>query len=420
MTEGPERTAEHIALPSDIPWSTLKDEELEELVYWLLDSMGAKDLSWRVGGRTANAPDGGRDIEATMYSPDATGVPAPAQWWVEAKGRSSTVEKAAVTHAATNALGHTVDVLTVATNGRFTNPTRDWVEAFNRTHPRPHVQLWDRHELERLVGAHPLVAVRLFPDVLSPEGRLALHVERFWQRRDLMLETDLEFLWEHREIVVQRPGSLLPILISETDHGNLNRRRWLALDLSTVAIAHVLSLSLCNLLALSEIDGRRGLPNDLLVRTASSIVQAALTRMTVDSVINICMNPWQFTDSNLDPSEELMHFFMDPVVDQARYAIARSCTQDCGRVLVDFPEDFRPDDHWKRFFDAGEPEDEDDRYLIIETKDRPCGIGLGSGPEWSCPLFSSHDDWTAVMRAIEPVLEARITRLVSGLDTATE
>jgi hypothetical protein len=37
-------------LPTEIPWKDLKGNELEELLYWLFDAMGAKDLGWRIGG----------------------------------------------------------------------------------------------------------------------------------------------------------------------------------------------------------------------------------------------------------------------------------------------------------------------------------------------------------------------------------
>lgn len=157
-------------VPSDIPWSSLTDEDLEELLYWLLDAMGATELTWRAGGQTTNAADGGRDIEAVLHEPSDAGVLEPKRWWVEAKGRSRTVGKDAVTAAATNALAYPVDALIVATNARFTNPTRDWVGAFNATHQRPNVRLWDRDEFERLILRHPLIAARVLPGILSPAG----------------------------------------------------------------------------------------------------------------------------------------------------------------------------------------------------------------------------------------------------------
>jgi hypothetical protein len=93
-------------LPSKIPWDTLKGKELEECVYWLLQGMGARDLQWRVGGCGGGAPDQGRDLEANFYSSGPDGEINAARWWIETKGRTSTVEKDAVTSAANNARLH--------------------------------------------------------------------------------------------------------------------------------------------------------------------------------------------------------------------------------------------------------------------------------------------------------------------------
>jgi len=46
-------------LPAAIPFTTLKRNDLEECVFWLLDAMGAKDLEWRLGGIGGGASDGG-------------------------------------------------------------------------------------------------------------------------------------------------------------------------------------------------------------------------------------------------------------------------------------------------------------------------------------------------------------------------
>ena len=64
--------ADPLFIPTEIPWSNLKGKDLEELLYWLLDSMGAKDLEWRIGGKGPGTSDQGRDLELSFYtsSPD--------------------------------------------------------------------------------------------------------------------------------------------------------------------------------------------------------------------------------------------------------------------------------------------------------------------------------------------------------------
>lgn len=70
-------------IPSEIPFDTLRDRDLEECVYWLLDAMGAKDLEWRIGGTGAGASDQGRDLEATFFIPNPDGEVLRQKWWIE-------------------------------------------------------------------------------------------------------------------------------------------------------------------------------------------------------------------------------------------------------------------------------------------------------------------------------------------------
>jgi hypothetical protein len=58
-----------LILPSEIPWGEIKGSNLEELLYWLFDSMGAKDLEWRIAGKGTGASDQGRDLERRLMAP---------------------------------------------------------------------------------------------------------------------------------------------------------------------------------------------------------------------------------------------------------------------------------------------------------------------------------------------------------------
>ncbi|PYV68761.1 MAG: hypothetical protein DMG97_23870 [Acidobacteria bacterium] len=128
-------------IPTAIPFERLRARELEECVYWLLDSMGAQELVWRVGTQGRSAADSGRDIEAHFHiaSPNADLVRQ--KWWIECKGRKQTVEASATKETANNAQAMPeIDVLVIVTNTTFSNPTRNWVKEWQRSHPRPTVK----------------------------------------------------------------------------------------------------------------------------------------------------------------------------------------------------------------------------------------------------------------------------------------
>jgi hypothetical protein len=106
-----------LILPTQIPWEKLKGKDLEECLYWLIDSLGGKDLEWRLGGEGGGAPDQGRDLEAIFYKHEPDGEISRQKWWVEAKGRTSTVEPAIVKESILNAAGkNDLDVLVIASN----------------------------------------------------------------------------------------------------------------------------------------------------------------------------------------------------------------------------------------------------------------------------------------------------------------
>lgn len=211
-----------LLLPSEIPFQRLKDCELEECVYWLLDAIGAKDLEWRIGGAGKGAADQGRDLQAKFHVPSPDGEIQTQKWWVEVKGRERTLEKAAVQEALLNAQGGDgVDVLVVATNSTFSNPTRDWVRAAVASRPRPEVRLWDRHTLERLVSKHPTVVLRCFANALSPQGKLEVVRSKQWNLAAFATPQVLRELWANRDRLVWASDSIFSVLVSEVANGDL-------------------------------------------------------------------------------------------------------------------------------------------------------------------------------------------------------
>ncbi len=75
--------ADTLFIPTEIPWQDLKGKDLEELLYWLFDAMGAKELEWRIGGSGSGTSDQGRDLELSFYvsTPDGDLVgQVPCSW----------------------------------------------------------------------------------------------------------------------------------------------------------------------------------------------------------------------------------------------------------------------------------------------------------------------------------------------------
>jgi hypothetical protein len=139
------------------------------------------------------------------------------KWWVEAKGRSATVEPAVVKESVNNASGVAeTDVLLIATNTQFSNPTRDWVKQWQKSHPRPNIKLWDRSTLEKLISQHPSVAIRLFAEALSPQGRLAVLRAQFWNHCSFPDESALKIVWKEKKLLEWSEQSYLAVIAGES------------------------------------------------------------------------------------------------------------------------------------------------------------------------------------------------------------
>lgn len=48
-----------------------------------------------------------------------------------------------------------VDVLVIATSGRFTSDAVAWIERHNETGVRPQIEMWPESRLERVLAARP-------------------------------------------------------------------------------------------------------------------------------------------------------------------------------------------------------------------------------------------------------------------------
>jgi|SRR5690606_29102769 len=226
----PETEITEWVLPAEIPFDDLKGKDLEECVYWLLDAMGAKDLEWRTGGTGGGAADGGRDLEAHFFVPGDDGEAlVPQKWWIECKGRRGTVEPDQVKSAANNALAFEgLDYLVIATNAQFSNPTRDWIKEWQKKHPAPKVQLWDRAQLERFLSRHPEVVLRLFSEALSLQGRYQAMETRFWNKLEFVPEGTLADLWKARTEVELTELGVFALTANEIANGSIVHRPWAA------------------------------------------------------------------------------------------------------------------------------------------------------------------------------------------------
>lgn len=406
-------SVEDFVIPSQIPWERLKGSELEECLYWLIDSMGGKDLEWRVGGKGSGTADQGRDLECSFYMSNPEGDLSRENWWIEAKGRTSTVEPSEVKEAVLNAAGRNeIDVLVIATNTQFSNPTRDWLREWQHNHPRPRVRLWEKATLERLCSKHPAVAARLFSEALSTQGRLELARSRLWNYSLLTDEPTLRQLWEDRESLTWAPESLLAVIVSDCGTGNICARPW-ATVMTAEDLLLVLATGLLNFLYLvfrADAAGTRQRP---FIQALSYITLAALDRLDSDSVVKFLETMWEKLGGRAYPCD-VRELILKPVLGTLVREIEDVCVSDCSRVSRDLvglkSEDI--DQYWDRLLEPG-PEEKDEKprpILHIEAHAEPCKVGFVVDKKRPCPicrLDEPEKDLSGAMTVLKKIVRAR-------------
>lgn len=394
-----------LILPSEIPWEGLRGKDLEECVYWLLDAMGAKDLEWRIGGIGGGGTDKGRDLECHFYGDDPEGELTRQKWWVEVKGRSRTLEPGSVKTAVVNSLGTAdVDTLVVATNTRFSNPTRDWVKEWQRTNPRPVVRLWDCSKLEKLASQHPEVIIRFFAKALSPQGRLEVTRSRFWNYCSYPDQPALNALWKHRLQLDWTEETTIALIAGEFANGNISRRPWALLS-SREGVLSTLGHALVNLIYFCQRADDVGIKQHPYIKGVAYLTLVALHQFSSETVATLFARIWEDAYGHEIP-EEISRFAIQPVLRQLTAEIRDVCVEDCSRVVSDLGEltEEERDAYWDRLrlpTDYADEESDSHRVLTVEAPDKPCKVGFEVDLVNRCPIINLREPERDIRHALE-------------------
>lgn len=381
-------TEKELIIPSQIPWDDIKAKDLEELVYWLLDTMGAKDLEWRIGGTGGGAADQGRDLECSFYMASPEGELAKQKWWVDAKGRMKTVEPADVKEAVLNAAGKKdIDVFLLVTNTHFSNPTRDWIKEFQENHPRPVIKLWEQTELEKLCSKHPLAVIRLFSKALSPQGRLEVMRSRLWNYATLTDEPTLNSLWKERTNLDISAEALLALVVSESASGDLTRRSW-GMFASDEMLMNAMVTFLANFFVLVLRAEEQGIKQEHFIKAAAYLVLCCVDKFGAENLSKI-LQDWSKFDDRKWP-DEIREMILSPVLGALVHDVRDVCTSDCPRIstsLVSLSE-AEVETYLRRLVITDDPDDlgEPVRILTIEKNDEPCKVGFCVNKDAGCPI----------------------------------
>lgn len=146
-----------------LAWDRLAPEDFERLIFNLVGGAeGYENAQWLTH---TNAPDRGRDVSVERVVTDAlTGV---SRQRVILQCRHLRATSISATDAAASVAAMKlwepppVDVLVLATSGRFTSDAVDWIERHNQGSARLKVEMWPESHLESLLAQRPAIVVEL-------------------------------------------------------------------------------------------------------------------------------------------------------------------------------------------------------------------------------------------------------------------
>lgn len=376
-----------MATGDDISWPSLKGILLEELLFGLLNEMGASQLVWRSGGPGGGSSDGGRDLEATFHRPTPDGDIESEYWWVEAKGRTKTVEPDAVKSAVINSHDRKqLDLILVATNSYFSNPTRDWVANWSLNHPRPKIRLWDRNDLFKLMQRYPLVTARILPEALPDADRIRMLTDQFHSAGKPFTPKDLEHFWAARESITEAQ-QISALTYSEFANGDISAHPWgtlvtednaLQTFLEAIAVLPFIILRVAAVL------------NERVSAVSAYLIECAIRLLDPRLISVILNNPLDFTTlpkSMKENQDGYIDAVVRPTYRRCKLEILDACSQDCARITRE-PSVLRKAEYgaefWRRFnTDISLPAD--GPSLSFCDPYMPCSVGLELG-ERTCPL----------------------------------
>lgn len=403
-------------IPTGIDYSKLTARDLEECTYWILHSFNPSNLDWRLGGKGSGAADGGRDIEASFTTTHPDNDVEIVKWWIECKGRASTINPSDVKEVVLNAQARIdVDILVIVTNSTFSNNTKDWIINFQKTHPRPKVKLWDCSHLERIISSNAILMHRINSGVLSEQTKMKLAVASFQERGIYIHPVIADRLWRQSNFSEIDHIELANLTLNEAIMSQLHIRPWAQRsnpNTINTSIAHILLNThyYASVLGFDAIEPDGPIDSALGHLLITSVIQSPPIAIHehVLSVIKASATTPKLND-------RAASYFGDIIKSEA-LKIAKECSEHCTRISISGPmrkagEKFvHIDDKTDRsYFDQFIPtpiEKNNDlpldrEHLIIAHRDGTCALDIPLKNFHMCPIIDASNEDIDNIKSLE-------------------
>jgi hypothetical protein len=141
----------------ELAWFNLDDEGFERLLFaFISDELGYENPEWLMRTR---APYRGRDLSVMRVTTDRLSGTLRQRIVIQCKHwltKSVALPEVSTAREQTTLwTDPRVDVLVIATSGRFTADAVQWIERHNNGGALPRIEMWPESHLERLLASRP-------------------------------------------------------------------------------------------------------------------------------------------------------------------------------------------------------------------------------------------------------------------------
>ena len=370
-------------IQESLNFSEISPVHFENLVFHLIDEMGYSNIIWRKGGEGNSATDGGRDLEATNWIVE----PAKSRelkYWFEVKYRSKQLEKIQVQQTVINSTGNKdVDQVVIVTNKTVSNPTLDWVKKYQLDNSQcPTIVIWQGHDLELLLRRNQSTLLKFLSSSLSFEGRCKVIESRFLNLLQLPSGNDLFELWKMKEHFGNNITLNLVSCLAEVTYGNVIKHPW-GMILDEELLLAVVSIGMCNVYPFAHKYSSLDRDQEPLMTGMSYLFQCLLIRYDPEVASKIMFNVEHFYETGTELPEKLLYNRYKPIIETIYDELAIRCSSDCSKLHYRAEEENL--DYFKRFSIDENLTDEDESFLVINSKNTECSLNIVSNNHF-CPL----------------------------------
>lgn len=405
-------------------WNRISPADFENLIFFLLDDMGFKNLEWRKGGEGISSTDGGRDLEATFTKIEPGDRVELEKWWIEVKYRSKNLSPRIVKESVLNSVGRDgVDVFTIVTSGTISNNTLDWIKDFQSNHSTPRIRIWQRHDIERILRKYPQITSRFFDIAMTLSERIEVVESQFWNHVMLPTLDEIDNAYKQYSNLQWSGTNLLPFMVAEASAGYPEFRKW-GLITTEELLLETFIIGLANIPQLIVRFKQYGRSNKPLIDGLAYILEIALLRLNLDYLLNVISNPYNVMEGEIDPPPEFLNFIWEPILSNMFLDLGLSCSIDCDKVSWGDDEERHSFSFFSRFFSHKSeilPKD-DEPFVVIQISSLDCVIDLVPDGEY-CSLStdipencSDKNELKKLLSFAQQVIQSRVEYIIERRD----